>query len=101
MDDEPLTEKEQAGELDDFRRDSKTDAVLTKIIVIGEAAALVPAEVQDRHTEVPWRKLKGLRNVIVHQYDRVDVGIVWNVIHSDLPPLAPLLEKVVLEEPED
>ncbi len=39
---------------DQFRRDSKTvDAVLTKLVVIGEAAALVPAEVQDRHPEVP------------------------------------------------
>lgn len=86
----------------DFRRDSKTvDAVLTKLIVIGEAAALVPDAVQDRHVEVPWRKLKGLRNVIVHQYDRVDVGIVWNVIQGDLPPLVPLLEKVLRVEPED
>lgn len=88
--------------LDDFRRDSKTvDAVLTKLIVIGEAAALVPTDVQDRHAEVPWRKLKGLRNVIVHQYDRVDVRIIWNVIHGDLPPLVPLLEQVLQAEPED
>jgi uncharacterized protein with HEPN domain len=88
--------------LDDFRQDSKTvDAVLTKLIVIGEAAALVPGEVQARHTGVPWRKLRGLRNVIVHQYDRVDVGIVWNVIHRDPPPLVPLLERVLLLEPGD
>jgi uncharacterized protein with HEPN domain len=88
--------------LDTFRADSKSvDAVLTKLMVIGEAAALVPAEVQDRHAEVPWRKMKGLRNVIVHQYDRVDVGIVWNVLHRDLPPLVPLLEEVLRVEPGD
>jgi uncharacterized protein with HEPN domain len=88
--------------LDDFRGDSKTvDAVLTKLIVIGEAAALVPTDVQDRHAEVPWRKLKGLRNVIVHQYDRVDVNIVWNVLHRDLPPLVPILERVLQVEPDD
>ncbi len=88
--------------LEGFRGDSKTvDAVLTKLIVIGEASALVPPEVQDRHPEVPWRKLKGLRNVIVHQYDRVDVGMIWNVIHGDLPPLVPLLEAVLQTEPED
>ena len=88
--------------LNDFRGDSKTvDAVLTKFIVIGEAAALVPVEVQERHAEVPWRKLKGLRNVIVHQYDRVDVVIVWNALRGDLPPLVPLLERVLLEEQEE
>ncbi|MBI5445688.1 MAG: DUF86 domain-containing protein [Deltaproteobacteria bacterium] len=88
--------------LEAFRADAKTvDAVLTKLMVIGEAAALVPVEVQDRHDEVPWRKMKGLRNVIVHQYDRVDVGIVWNVIHGDLPPLVSLLENVLRVEPDE
>jgi uncharacterized protein with HEPN domain len=88
--------------LEDFRGDSKTvDAALTKLIVIGEAAALVPPGVQHRHDEVPWRKLKGLRNVIVHQYDRVDAGIVWNVLHGDLPPLVPLLEGVLRDEPDE
>lgn len=88
--------------LDEFRGDSKpVDAVLTKLIVIGEAAALAPADVQDRHAEVPWRKPKGLRNVIVHQYDRVDVSIVWNAVNGGLPPLVPLLERVLTSEPDD
>jgi predicted nucleotidyltransferase len=47
------------------------------------------------------RKMQALRNVIVHEYDRVDLGILWNVVQADLPPLVPLLERVLQEEPEE
>jgi uncharacterized protein with HEPN domain len=82
-----------------FTRDEKTvDAVILKLAVIGEAARHIPSEIQARHPEIPWRKIQGLRNVIVHEYDRINLEVVWNVIHQDLPPLAPLLTDVLIHE---
>ena len=87
---------------EDLRRDPKTaDAVIAKLIVIGEATRSVPDSVRDRRPEVPWHKMQALRNVIVHEYDRVDLGILWNVVQADLPPLVPLLEQVLQEEQEE
>jgi uncharacterized protein with HEPN domain len=85
---------------DDFQRDPKTvDAVTTRLIVIGEATRNVPEAVQASHPEVPWHKMQGLRNVIVHEYDRIDLRILWNVVHLDLPPLVPLLQAILEREP--
>lgn len=85
---------------DDFQRDPKTvDAVIARLMVIGEATRSVPEAVQAAHTEVPWHKMQGLRNVIVHEYDHVDPGILWNVVHLDLPPLVPLLRAILEQDP--
>ena len=75
------------------------DAVVTKLMVIGESTRHVPQEVKDRHPDVPWRKMQALRNVIVHEYERLDLGIVWGIVQDDLPPLVPLLERILDEEP--
>jgi len=84
---------------EDFQRDPKTvDAVIARLMVIGEAARSVPEAVRTAHAEVPWHKMQGLRNVIVHEYDSIDLGILWNVVHLDLPPLAPLLEALLEHE---
>jgi uncharacterized protein with HEPN domain len=85
--------------LDDFRRDPKTiDALIARLMVIGEATRSVPEAVQAAHAEVPWHKMQGLRNVIVHEYDRVDLGILWNVVQIDLPPLVPPLQAILERE---
>ena len=75
------------------------DAFVTKLMAIGEATRHIPQEVKDRHPEVPWRKMRALRNVIVHEYERLDLGIVWNVVQDDLPPLVPILERILDVEP--
>lgn len=83
-----------------FLRDEKTvDAVILKLAVIGEASRHIPTEIQAKHPEIPWRKMQGLRNVIVHEYDRVNLEVIWNVVHQDLPPLVPLLMNVSINEP--
>jgi uncharacterized protein with HEPN domain len=82
-----------------FIRDEKTvDAVILKLAVVGEAARHIPPEIQLRHPEIPWRKMQGLRNVIVHEYDRVNLEVIWNVVQQDLPPLVPLLMDVYTSE---
>ena len=85
--------------LDAFRTDRRTvDAVIRNFIVIGEAARHIPAELTARHPEVPWHRLRGMRNVVTHEYFGIDLQIIWETSLHDLPPLVPLLRQI-LEEP--
>jgi len=80
----------------DFAADLKTiRAAAYEIGIIGEAANRVPAEVRSRHPELPWDKMQAVRNVIVHEYFRLDVAILWQTVTQNLPPLIPLLEELL------
>jgi uncharacterized protein with HEPN domain len=63
------------------------DAVLRCLTVIAEAASKVADTVQSRAPAVPWRRIVGFRNFVVHEYQRVDWALVWDVVVSDLPDL--------------
>ncbi len=90
----------QGMDLDAFGSDMRTmDAVIRNLQVIGEAARLVPEELQKSHPEIPWRLMRGMRHVLVHEYDRVNAAVVWDTIHANLPPLVPLLQRILDEEP--
>ena len=71
---------------EDFLRDPKTqDAVLRRLLVIGEAAARLTAETVARFEELPFRKMAGMRNRVVHDYGQIDFGIVWETVIDHLP----------------
>ncbi len=73
---------------DDFSQDEKTiDAVVRNLEIIGEAARQLPEAFRDAHREIEWHKVVGLRNRIVHEYFGVDLEIVWQILHHDLPRL--------------
>ena len=82
-----------------FACDQKTiDAVIRNFIVIGEAARNVPLGVMERYPELPWRLMGDMRNFAVHEYWGVELSTIWKTIQVDLPPLIPLLEKVLPTE---
>ena len=79
-----------------FLRDEKTiDAVVRNLEVLGEAARQIPDDYVISHSHVPWRKISGLRNRIVHDYFGLDLEIIWQILKNDLPPLKTSLEKLV------
>jgi len=83
-------------DFDAFEADRKTvDAVERNLEIIGEATANLPDEVLARWPEVPWRYMKGVRNLLAHEYFGVDVGILWQTIQEDLPAITPLLHMVL------
>ena len=85
------------GEMDQqsFARDTRTvDAVVRNLEIIGEAATRIPEEFKAGHPEVPWRRVVGLRNRIVHEYFGVDIGIVWSVVSHDLPQLRSQIQDI-------
>jgi len=71
------------------------DAVVRNLEIIGEAATHLPEEIQRRHTEIPWQEMKGMRNLLAHEYFGVSTPIVWTTIQNNLPPLVPLLKKML------
>ena len=84
---------------DDFLRDEKTFfAVVRALEIIGEAAKQIPSEVRDRHPNVPWRKLTGTRDKLIHHYFGINLAVVWETITEDIPVLVPLLQRVLEAE---
>jgi uncharacterized protein with HEPN domain len=81
-------------EFTSWQNDERTvDAVIRNLEVIGEAAAHLPTEVQEQFEEVPWGMMKGIRNILAHEYFGVDLEIVWKTVKEDLPLLKKLLLK--------
>jgi uncharacterized protein with HEPN domain len=74
------------------------DAVVRNLEIIGEAATHIPAEVRQQHPEIPWNEMKGMRNLLAHEYFGVSTAIVWATTQDNLPPLKPLLEKILIEK---
>jgi uncharacterized protein with HEPN domain len=81
---------------DVFGSDPKTiDAVIRNFTIIGEAATHVPTQITEAYPQIPWRKMRDMRNVAVHTYFGVKKHIIWDAIQDDLPPLVPLLEELL------
>jgi len=83
---------------DAFLKDRKTiNAVVRSLEVIGEAAKKIPEGVRKKHPEVPWKRMAGMRDKLIHEYFGVDEDMVWKVATEELPPLKPALERIVKE----
>ena len=65
--------------------EEKQWAVIRGIEIIGEATTKVSAEFVDAHPDFPWKHMRGMRNVLIHNYADVDLRIVWDAIQKDLP----------------
>jgi uncharacterized protein with HEPN domain len=84
----------QGMDLEGFRgSDITVDAVIRNFTIIGEAARQIPPEIEKANADIPWDKMRALRNIVVHQYFGVDAGIIWETLRHDLPPLTSRLRQ--------
>lgn len=60
------------------------DAVVRRLEIIGEATRNIPATFKRQHPEVPWNKILGTRNVLIHEYFGVDTALVWGIIQKNV-----------------
>ena len=73
-------------------------ALVKEIEIIGEAATQVSEELRDGSPYIPWARIKGMRNRLIHAYSDVNVGMVWSTVVSDLPELLRSLETLLASE---
>src|SRR3989338_1694728 len=63
------------------------DAVVRRLEIIGEAVKNLPDSCKIQYKETPWRKIAGLRDVLIHEYFDVDLDLVWKIVKKDIPKL--------------
>lgn len=78
--------------------EEKNEAVVRKLEIIGEVARRVSPEVQLQLPDIPWHLLKGMRNILIHDYDDVDLDIVWETAQRDVPQLIGALRRYLDRE---
>lgn len=71
------------------------DAVIRNFEVIGEATKRLSPKIREKYPEVPWRRIAGLRDVFIHDYLRVDLIEVWNIISDYLPDLKVKVQNII------
>lgn len=71
------------------------DAVIRRLEIIGEATRRVAEGTKTRFKHLPWREMQSMRNLLIHEYDEVDIREVWNTVKINLPPIIENLKAIV------
>ena len=80
-----------------WQQDRKTiDAVIRNLEIIGEAANHIPEDVQEQYVDIPWYQMRGMRNILIHEYFGVDIDVLWKTVQEDLPPLGVKIRRLIL-----
>lgn len=81
---------------EEFQDERKTiKAVLYNLAIIGEAVRSIPSEVESSHPEIPWDDVRGMRNIVIHEYFQVNLSIIWQTIQEDLVSLEVSLRQLI------
>jgi uncharacterized protein with HEPN domain len=71
----------------DFERDIQMqDAVIRRFEIIGEAIKRIPSEVRKEDLEIPWKRIGGMRDLLIHEYDEITLSVIWKTIQEDIEP---------------
>lgn len=63
------------------------DAVIRRIEIIGEAIKNIPVEFKNRYSDIPWRAISGMRDILIHEYFGIDLKLTWRVVSLKIPEL--------------
>lgn len=73
------------------------DAIIRNLEIIGEAVKKIPPEIKKKYPHIEWKKIAGLRDILIHEYFGVNLEIIWDIIINKLPKLKKSV-KVILKE---
>jgi len=80
---------------DNFLKDKRTqDAVVRNLEIIGEAAKNLSGDIIKRYPQIPWKKLSGVRDRLIHHYFGVNLDIVWAISYQELPDIFINIQKI-------
>ena len=80
----------------DFIQDKKTiNAVIRSVEVIGEASKKIPERIRNTYPSIPWKKMSGMRDKLIHEYFGIDLEILWKVAKDNVPSLKPVIFKIL------
>lgn len=81
-----------------FKQDSKTfDAVVRNLEIIGEAAKSLPDSVRSKYPEIDWKRIGGLRDILIHEYFGVDAEIIWDIVENKLSAIDEVVRNILKE----
>lgn len=82
-------------DFDEFVKDKKTyNAVIRSFEVIGEAVVHIPKELREKHNEINWQEIIGMRNIVIHEYFGTDDRIIWHAAKNDAPKLKSQIQNI-------
>jgi len=88
-------------EIKDFEELKKSklyqDAIIRKLELIGEASAHISDELKSNYMNIPWNKIKGMRNRLIHAYFGIDLNLIWEVLIKDIPILEKQIKNIIDE----
>ena len=85
---------------DEFSYDvEKQDAVARRLEIIGQAVKELPQDLRDANPSVDWREIAGARDIVAHEYFRLDLGLVWGMVTKDVPQLAERVREILRKLP--
>lgn len=79
-----------------FSRDKKTiNAVVRSVEVIGEATKKIPKNIRDNYPDIPWKKMSGMRDKLIHEYFGIDYEILWKAANDEIPPIKTTIKNIL------
>ena len=81
-----------------FKEDKlRQNAIIRSLEVIGEAVKNIPIAFREKHSQIPWRKIAGFRDVIIHAYFGMNLERIWSIIKDDLPILKKQIKEIKID----
>ncbi len=75
--------------------DMIVDAVIRNLGIIGEASAQIPTDIKEKFPDIPWKRMIGLRNIVIHEYFGIDLDTIWQIVTKNIPDTKPQIGMVL------